>query len=419
MVCIYLYTVYGLVVLLLLIMIRGGDIKIFLDYGQNGSDYYAWSNEQLQAALVADNGSNPMTTFRETWYEQRAWGCDYAMEALSMSQNSADKKLYDNIMNEWNIISNVESPLDVDTDWMMVTDPTQTFMVKSTFNGNLYEIQFDSSDEFNKTGAISKLINTKTNVSYADTDNLLGELIYATYTELDFDYYLQTYTYDPSASYMPGDFGKSGLDANANPEDHYISAKFIALYQKSNDKNQFLVEMNFGSEQITLETKYGAPQRIFQLIDFSSNEATFTSQLIWILKTPTRIPEDYFFRFNPVNCSKWNVEKFGEMIDVSNVVLNGSMHMHATTGNVSCTTDKGYKFNIESIDVALSTFVPKENKIANIVKGEYSPFPVPFVNSSDTEGTAFVLMDNTWGTNYPVFWPFDSNQPNGTFRFNL
>merc|ERR1712176_1505921 len=41
----------------------GGDIKKFLDFYTNGSDYYAWSNEQLQAALNANNGSNAMTQF--------------------------------------------------------------------------------------------------------------------------------------------------------------------------------------------------------------------------------------------------------------------------------------------------------------------------------------------------------------------
>lgn len=132
-----------------------------------------------------------MTTFRDTWYEQRQWGIYDAMEALSMSTNQAEKNLYNNIMEEWDLISNVKSPLEIDTNWIMVKDPTQTFTVKSSFNGKTYEIQFDSS----KTGALNKLIDTNTNINYADSNNLLGELIYATYTEEDFDYYLATYTY--------------------------------------------------------------------------------------------------------------------------------------------------------------------------------------------------------------------------------
>ena len=369
----------------------------------------------MQAALAANNGSNPMTVFRETWYEQRQWGIYDAMEALSMSQETADKNLYNNIMKEWVIITNVTSPLDdINTNWMKVADPTQTFTVISKYNGDQYEIQFDSSN----TGALTKLMNTKSNVNYASKDNLLGELIYATYTEEDFDYYLEAYTYNPSASYMPGDFGKSGLDDNAHPQDQYLSTNFIALYQNSDDKNQFLVEMDFGMNQTILETKYGAPSKVFEIIDFSSNESTFRSELIWINKTATRIPEDYYFRFNPMNCTNWSVEKFEEMIDVSNVILNGSMHMHGTTGNVSCKQENNM-FNIESIDVTLSTFVPLPGSGGKIPDGEFSPFPVPFVNSSGEGGTSFVIYDNTWGTNYPVWWPFDPSQANGTFRFNI
>lgn len=390
---------------------RGGDIKKFLGYGKNGSDYYDWSNQQLQAALVADNGSNPMTTFRSTWYEQRNWGCYYAMEALSMSSETSDQNLYKNIMKQWDIITNVVSPLDDgNTNWIKVTDPTQTFTVTSSYNDVKYEIQFDTTN----SGALNKLLNTKTNVNYAGNDNLLGEFIYATYTETDFNNFIESYSYSlPPKSYVPGDFGKSGLDENANPEHQYISATFNDLYQASDNKNKFLVEMNFGKNQTMLQTKYGAPQNVYQLIDFSNNRSTFTSDIVWVNKTATRIPEDYFYRFNPMNCDNWIVDKFGEMIDISNVVLNGTMHMHGTTGNVSCSINKGNDmFSIESVDVALSTFIPKSEK-------EYSPFPVPFVDSDEVSGTAFVLYDNTWGTNYPVWYPFDPQQPNSTFRFNV
>eukprot|EP01084_Bolivina_argentea_P027087 50353_1 len=211
---------------------------------------------------------------------------------------------------------------------------------------------------------------------------------------------------------MPGDFGKSGLDVNAHPQHQYISATFNSLYQMNNNKNKFLIQMNFGINQTILQSKYGAPQYIYNLIDFDSIRATFTSDIIWVNKTATRIPEDYFYRFNPFNCTNWNVEKFNEMVDISKVVVNGSMHMHATTGNVTCKINNGNNFYVEPIDVALSTFLPSG-------QSEYSPFPIPFSEASEIGGTAFILYDNTWGTNYPVWFPFDPNEQNATFRFNI
>eukprot|EP01083_Nonionella_stella_P103862 297095_1 len=387
----------------------GGDIKRFLGYGQNGSAYYEWNNTQLQAALNVNNGSNAMSTFRATWYEQRKWGIYYPMEALAMSSVPADHTLYNNIMNEWNVISNVMSPLDSSTDWVQAKDATQMFKVRSSYSDDEYLIQFDTTN----SGALKRLMNTNTGVNYASDKDLIGELIYATYTEQDFNDYIKAYTYDPDASFMPGDFGKSGLDENAQPEHHYISATFNSLYRMKNNQNIFLVQMDFGSKQSVLETKYGAPQHVFQRIDFDTNRATFTMDLFWINKTATRIPEDYFYRFNPRDCTDWKVQKFGEMIDIADVVVNGSMHMHATTGNVSCRLKlDDHVFGIESVDVALSSFMPS-------LRTEYSPFPVPFVRSSQVDGTAFVLYDNTWGTDYPVWFPFDENDCNTTYRFNI
>ena len=51
------------------------------------------------------------------------------------------------------------------------------------------------------------------------------------------------------------------------------------------------------------------------------------------------------------------------------------------------------------------------------------PWPLPnpvWANSSDiTEGAGFLLVDNTWGTNYPAWVPWKSEDANMRWRFTM
>ena len=167
---------------------RGGDIKAFLDISDDIGPYYAWSNEKFYEALVFNNSVNRMTNFRKTWYEQRRWGIQYALDALKLSTNTSDQQLYTNIMNEVDMITSPKSPLESEQiEWKPV-DIQQTFTVKSTYNNKEYSIKFDP-----KTGAISQLLNTEYNIPYASTENLIGEFIYQTMTGQDFNNFMNEY----------------------------------------------------------------------------------------------------------------------------------------------------------------------------------------------------------------------------------
>lgn len=42
-----MHNAYPMLIKMHIYISRGGDIKHFLGYGKNGSDYYAWSNQQV------------------------------------------------------------------------------------------------------------------------------------------------------------------------------------------------------------------------------------------------------------------------------------------------------------------------------------------------------------------------------------
>ena len=50
---------------------------------------------------------------------------------------------------------------------------------------------------------------------------------------------------------------------------------------------------------------------------------------------------------------------------------------------------------------------------------EFSPFPTPLIDANDVKGIGFVLFDNIWGTNYPVWYPYDDVDKNMTYRFSI
>merc|ERR1712038_2040191 len=96
-------------------------------------------------------------------------------------------------------------------------------------------------------------------------------------------------------------------------------------------------------------------------------------QFTMINKTWTRIPENLWFAFNPnIKCNQMLVNKIGEMVNIQNVIKNGSWHLHSVdpiNGTVQCIFNSN-SIEIQSIDAALAGFVPN-------TMDEFTTFPVP------------------------------------------
>ena len=134
-------------------------------------------------------------------------------------------------------------------------------------------------------------------------------------------------------------------------------------------------------------------------------------------KTATRLPEGLFMRFNVsgggATLPSWRVRSLdGGAIDPFDVVPGGNHHLHgfagADGGGIAATQAGGATLYISSDSAGLASF------------GNPSPLPAPvFANSTKpSEGSGFCLLDNTWGTNYPAWLPWDpENDSNQRWRF--
>ena len=398
----------------------GGDVKKYLNAGRNESAYYFWTNEQLRTGLTSNGSVNNLTNLRATWYEQRWIGLDSAVNALlidNVDQQYVD--LHDAIISEWKSLINVRSPLEVSDGWKLVVDAGRRFNVTSKSNGRRYAVEFD----VNGSGGISSLLDIESGIDYVgggNERNVFGEFVYQTMDEEDFRNYIDSVWYRWRSSL---DYGKYRLDEIANFTKHqYVGGRFRNLYVLKDDEGDFktfLVEMDLGPFQGDLQRDYGAMDRVFVVYDFNAESATFTMELVLINKTYSRIPEALYLTFKPQECRRWTVDKIGSAVDVGNVMKNGSYHLHGVIGNTSCVLNNGKGISFHSVHSGLVTFKPQYADSTSDFYNEFTVFPSPLVNASESDGFAYVLGNNAWGTNYAMWYPFDSINSNQTFSFQV
>ena len=372
---------------------RGGSLKKYLDEGQNASDYYTYYNEPFSAALASNNGDNNFTALRESWYEQRDYGLHFALQALSYSTYAADLKLYEAIIQEWDgRLHNVSIPnLD---GWMLINDTSEVFKLCD----NRFQLGFNQS-----TGAINILEDIINGIQYTqpNSDYQFGQFWYQTLN--------QTLKECPGHITLPH---------------YYISSQLLNIYRSIEDESMFLLEMNMGDKEMydMLYANYSAIQWIYNYIEFDCENNVIEMNVDFINKSFTRVTENMYFSFNPVNCSNWTISSIEEDMMLNDVVEGGTQNVYSygANGNISCLMNNadGYDVSFASKDIGLVSFKPIEYPFDYIVN-EYSYDEGFHVDSSPNGGFAFYLMNNLWDTNYPQWYPFAKEDTNMTYNMRI
>lgn len=192
------------------------------------------------------------------------------------------------------------------------------------------------------------------------------------------------------------DYGKSGLEKN-NVTTGIFKPKTLQVI-----KHKFECKYAIISKQYNTET-FGPPEFVYMIIDLNK---TLDVTLLLENKTKTRQPEAFWLSFIPTNYENWMVHKINTMVSPHNVVQNGTMHLHGTWDGVFG-KNKNNTINIKPIDSALISF------------NYQIPYPTPFKKIIDIDSIHFPLWSNVWGTNFPLWYPFDENDKNMLFRFSI
>lgn len=261
-----------------------------------------------------------------------------------------------------------------------------------------YLIQFNSSN-----GAISQLVDNENNITYANgqSGNTLGQFWYQALNN-----------------------SLRGTHGNLKLPNVYITTNLTKIYQNIENTERFIVEMRFESDTFSysqLCTNYSCINTIFNEIEINCDSRSIEFNIDLINKTITRVPETVYFSFNPLSCTQWTVASYDNPVKVNDIIEKGSFNIYAygIDGNVTCQlTDNGNindKLNFESIDIGLTSWKPivYDNPMAD---GQWLWANGYYVNSSQTDGFAFELVNNMWSTNYPQWYPFDPIDSNITYN---
>ena len=367
----------------------GADVSELLgapDQFDSNSSYYLWSNDGLRRGLERPE----YQTLIETWREQRAWAIDIPLSALPESH-------WVRVTAQDEFAAIRARPVEL-SEWEAVGSSGG-----ANISGNGWEIGVGSD------GSIDWLRSVHNDRVYAAPGvNALGRLVYQAWTEGDQNDFVRDYCYisPDKNSWVRVDYGKLGLDRVVQPNlTRHEPAIIIQAYTRTTAQPELLSLYVHTRLPAYTTVTYGGWQSAWSLITLNTTSVTISITLTIYNKTATRIPESPAFIFSYPTAQYPTLSKLSTPINTSHIITHGSHHLHAVD-------EAGLRVDgwatVQSADVALVG-----------LGGSVSAFPVPFVLESVPTQFYFVLFDNVWGTNYVEWWPFEDDDKDAQYRFEV
>lgn len=222
---------------------------------------------------------------------------------------------------------------------------------------------------------------------------------YRAYSKSDYDYWLSHYSreLEETAKWVHGDFSRPLLKY---AEGKYLKGSFfyhIANTAVAEDENSVQIYVNLKCDSELCENQ-GAP-RDFQLI-YSLCEKGLHIDVSWFGKDANRLTEAVFLHMYPEN-GKFTLQKLGCTVKPETVVSKGSRNLHAVE-----------KSRLETIGGTYD-FINRHSPLISIGRGKILEFDNKFENHTES-GISYVLYDNVWGTNFPLWY-----EDNAHFEFGI
>jgi len=197
------------------------------------------------------------------------------------------------------------------------------------------------------------------------------------------------------------DFGKVGMPTQTHQR--WLGQGLQLLTKNANGVVSFLVEI--ATPAITWQ-QFGAPQVVWLQVDVQAGQLNFTLTLV--NKTATRLAESLWLCFQPLvsqSQQAWSLDKLGSLVSPFDVVGNGSRHLHGLDRILYNDT---HSFVFSAIDSPIFSI------------GALNAMPVPFTEPNLAQyGFNANLVNNIWGTNYIMWYPFGNASANLQYRFTL
>ncbi len=226
----------------------------------------------------------------------------------------------------------------------------------------------------------------------------LGALSYQVFGGAEYERFLQQYVSEEERNgiWAPYDFAKPGTELVLRRGRSWKPR--VTGIRASGDNARVVVESAFPE---VASREFGAPRRLRTEIK-QEGDGVIAFDLQWFDKPASRIAEALWFSFRPPVASdaQWHLRKLGDVVDPRDVVRNGSRSLHIVHAGVTA-QDAVMCWQFSSPDAAL------------VAPGE--PARLDFHNrvpDPSADGIHFNLFNNTWGTNFPMWYEDDAR-----FRF--
>ncbi len=255
-------------------------------------------------------------------------------------------------------------------------------------NGKRTAVCGDWKLEINEKGGIGSLTYGNKGIIRNNNEALLT---YRSFSNKDYDFWLSHYSRDleETAVWALGDFARPNLKIF---EGKYPSGRFDYGIKEICAENN-IIKVNLLCDK-KLCDELGAP-RLVQAI-YTLNENGLDIDMSWFDKDANRLTEAVYLNLFP-DADNVMLTKLGCSIKPEEVFLNGSRNLHAAQ---SVTFDNCEIVNVHSplVSFGRGKILEFDNKIESIKK----------------DGISFVLQNNVWGTNFPLWY-----EDNARFLFRI
>lgn len=235
-------------------------------------------------------------------------------------------------------------------------------------------------------------------LSYGDdvivNENNTSAIDYFSFTNEDYNYWLNHYTRDLSDNYKwsIGDFARPALKYTNGKFPKGRHEYFLDKLEFNEAENKIIVNLKCDEK---LCRELGAP-RLIQIV-YQLDEKGLKINLSWFKKDANRITEAIYFHIHAVS-DKIKYEKLGCLINPYDIASMGGRNLNAV-GSVQLKDSYIIK-NLHSpiVSAGKGKILHFDNKYEDINK----------------DGLTYILYNNVWGTNFPLWY-----EDNASFEFHI
>lgn len=312
------------------------------------------------------------STAEKSWAEQRQY-IDKAVHALSDGHQKQAKQALEKLI--------PANPIRHDND----------FDIKTPADIGNWHL------EFNEYGGIGALLH---NGKAVIQQNYQPILEYRSFGKQDYDFWHTHYSRNlkENATWVYGDFGRPLLKyVDKKYPQGYFAYRPVKAGVLHSDAKEIKLCVDFECDK-RLCNELGAP-RLVQVV-YTLTEIGLRLQVLWFGKDANRLTEALYLHLFPAN-DRIALSKLGSAIDPYQVVSMAGRKLHAIE-----------YFTMKS-DTQVYKFVSHHAPVLSLGRGKILEFDNQYENVGKN-GISYVLHDNVWGTNFPLWY-----EENASFDFEI